>query len=82
MNALEEGAPVPPPNPVLGRFIAAASQDPDVYRAAIEIAMCVSLPQDVMARPQIAAKLAEFDGYAPPPDRGIERDRLMALLDG
>jgi len=82
MYALEEGAPLPAPNPVLARFLAAASRDPDVYRAAIEIAMCVSMPQDVMARPQIAAKLAEFDGCALPPAPGIGRDRLMALLDG
>jgi 2-polyprenyl-6-methoxyphenol hydroxylase-like FAD-dependent oxidoreductase len=81
MNALQDGTPMPAPNPLIAKFIAAASQDADVFRAAIETAMCVSLPQDVMARPQIAARLAEFEGHPPPPDQGMARDRLMALLD-
>ena len=81
MNALQDGTPMPQPNPLIAKFIAAASQDADVFRAAIETAMCVALPQEVMARPHIAAKLAEFEGY-PPPNQAIGRDRLMALLDG
>jgi len=82
MNALEEDKPLPALNPVLARFRAAASEDGDVFRAAIEIGMCVSLSQDVMARPDIAAKIAAFEGRELPPDRGMERSRLLALLDG
>jgi flavin-dependent dehydrogenase len=82
MNALEEDKPLPALNPVLARFRAAASEDGDVFRAGIEIGTCVSLPQDVMTRPDIAAKIAAFEGRELPPDRGMERSRLMALLDG
>jgi 2-polyprenyl-6-methoxyphenol hydroxylase-like FAD-dependent oxidoreductase len=82
MNALEEDKSLPVPDPMLARFRAAASEDADVFRAAIEIGMGVSLPQDVMARPDIAAKIAAFAGRELPPDRGVERSRLMALLAG
>jgi 2-polyprenyl-6-methoxyphenol hydroxylase-like FAD-dependent oxidoreductase len=81
MNALEEDRPLPAADPILARFMAAASEDADVFRAVIEIAMCVSLPQDVVARPEIAAKLAAFEGRELPADRGMERSQLMALLE-
>jgi 2-polyprenyl-6-methoxyphenol hydroxylase-like FAD-dependent oxidoreductase len=83
MNALEDGMPVPAPSPVMAKLLAASSQDADVLRGLIEIAMCVALPQEVFARPHVAAKLAEFDGYALPPDPSIiDRQRMAALLDG
>jgi 2-polyprenyl-6-methoxyphenol hydroxylase-like FAD-dependent oxidoreductase len=82
MNALMDGTPPPPPNPVAARFLAAAMHDADVFRAMLESVLCLALPQEVMARPHVAAKMAEFEGYAPPPDPGMDRDRLMALLDG
>jgi len=82
MNALEEGAPMPPPNPVMAKLFLASSQDPDALRGLIEIAMCVSLPQEVIARPRVAAKLAELDGQQLPPDPNvIDRNRMASLLD-
>src|SRR5258708_4563745 len=39
MNALDEGLPVPPPNPVIARLLVAASRDADVFRGVFEIAM-------------------------------------------
>src|SRR5215471_7251566 len=56
MNALEEGMAVPAPNPVMAKLLFASSQDADVLRGMIEIAMCVALPQEVVARPHVAAK--------------------------
>jgi 2-polyprenyl-6-methoxyphenol hydroxylase-like FAD-dependent oxidoreductase len=83
MNALEEGKPMPAPNPTMARLFVAASQDADVFRGVLEIAMCVALPEEVIARPHIAAKLAELDGHVLPPDPDIiDRDRMAALLDG
>jgi len=83
MNALEEGTPVPAPNPIMARLLVAASRDADVFRGMLEIAMCVALPQEVIARPHIAAKLAELDGHPLPPDPNIiDRHRMAALLDG
>jgi 2-polyprenyl-6-methoxyphenol hydroxylase-like FAD-dependent oxidoreductase len=83
MNALEAGLPVPAPDPVMAKLLTAASQDADVFRGMIDIAMCVALPQDVIARPNVAAKLAELDGHSLPPDSSIiDRHRMAALLDG
>lgn len=82
MDALANGEPMPTPNPGLARFLAAAAEDADVYRAAVEIGTGVSLVQDVMARPGVAAKLREFEGRELRPEPGMDRERLMALLDG
>ena len=59
MNALEEGAPLPPPDPVMARLFLAAREDADVLRGVLELAMCVALPQEILSRPRIAAKLAD-----------------------
>jgi 2-polyprenyl-6-methoxyphenol hydroxylase-like FAD-dependent oxidoreductase len=83
MNALEEGAPPPPPDPVMARLFLAAPEDADVLRGVLELAMCVALPQEILSRPRIAAKLAELDGRPLPPDPHIiDRHRMAALLDG
>ena len=82
MTALAEGTTPPSPNPATTRLINAACHDADVFRAMLETVLCVALPQEVMARPHVAAKMAEFERHALPPERGIERDRLMCLLDG
>jgi hypothetical protein len=82
MNALEQGMPVPAPNPVMAKLLVASSQDADVLRGIIEIAMCVALPQEVIARPHVTAKLAEFDYPLPPDPNIIDRHRMAALLDG
>ncbi|WP_346016175.1 FAD-dependent oxidoreductase [Bradyrhizobium sp. C-145] len=83
MTALEEGMPMPAPNPVMAKLLVASSQDADVLRGLIEIAMCLALPQDVIARPHVAAKLAELDGCQLPQDPSIvDRQRMAALLDG
>ena len=83
MKAFEEGLPLLPPNPIIARLLFAASQDADVLRGVIELAMCLALPQEVIARPRIAAKLAELDGHPLPPDPHIiDRQRMAALLDG
>ncbi|MGY3493546.1 FAD-dependent oxidoreductase [Bradyrhizobium sp. USDA 4502] len=83
MNALDEGLPMPAPNPVMARLLAAASHDADVFRGMLEIAMCVALPQEVIARPHVAAKLAELDDQPLASAPGIiDRRRMAALLDG
>jgi 2-polyprenyl-6-methoxyphenol hydroxylase-like FAD-dependent oxidoreductase len=81
MNALQDGTSAPAPNPIISRFLAAASHDADVFRAMLETVLCIALPQEVMARPYVAAKIAEFEGHAPLPDHGMDRDRLLTLLD-
>jgi 2-polyprenyl-6-methoxyphenol hydroxylase-like FAD-dependent oxidoreductase len=82
MSALLDGTPVPKPNPAISKFLAAASHDADVFRAMLETVVCVSLPQEVMARPHVAAKMAEFEGRELPLNSRIDRDCLLGLLDG
>ena len=83
MNALEEGTPVPAPDPIMARLLVAASRDADVFRGMLEIAMCVALPKDVLARPHVAAKLAELEGQPLPPNPSIiDRHRMAKLLGG
>jgi 2-polyprenyl-6-methoxyphenol hydroxylase-like FAD-dependent oxidoreductase len=81
MNAIVDGTPPPAPSPGFTRFLAAALHDADVFRAMLETVLCVALPQEVMARPYVAAKMAEFEGRALPPDPGMEQGRLLALLE-
>jgi flavin-dependent dehydrogenase len=81
MRALEEGQPPPSPDPVMTRLLFAASQDADVLRGVIEIAMCLSLPHEVVSRPRIKAMLTELDGHPLPSDPNIvDQHRMAALL--
>jgi hypothetical protein len=85
MNALSEGTTSPPPpapNPAISRLIKAASHDAGVFRAMLETVLCVALPQEIMTRPYVIAKMAEFERHVPPPDDGIDQDHLMCLLEG
>lgn len=82
MNALFDGTPLPEPHPVLSKFFAAAYQDADVFRAMLESFMCLTPLEEAMARPHVAAKMAEFKEPVPPPPVAIDRDRLSSLLHG
>jgi len=82
MNAFLDRAPLPEPDPVMSTFAVAALNDADVFRAFVEVVACMALPQEVFTRPHVAAKMAEFDGRAPPRDLGIDQDRLLTLLAG
>jgi 2-polyprenyl-6-methoxyphenol hydroxylase-like FAD-dependent oxidoreductase len=81
MNALEEGSSLPAPNPVVAKLLFASSQDADVFRGLIEIAMCVSLPPEVISRPRVAAKLAELDGHSLPADPNIIDRRTVDFTE-
>jgi hypothetical protein len=80
--ALLEGRAPLPPDPEISAFFAAAMHDADVFRALIESVVCVSPAQEVMKRPQVGAMMAEFEGRAPAPARGIDRDHFQALVAG
>lgn len=80
MTALREGRRPPPPEPASARLLAAAMQDPDVFRAFLETVVCLALPEEVMARPNIAAAVDKLGGEAPRPFPGPDRTRLLELL--
>ena len=80
MTALRDGTEPPPMDPRVVRFMSAAMRDADVFRAMIETVTCLATPQQVLARPEIAAKVAELgtDEIFRPP--GPDRSRLLGLL--
>jgi 2-polyprenyl-6-methoxyphenol hydroxylase-like FAD-dependent oxidoreductase len=82
INALLEGPTPAPPNSPMLRFITAAFHDADVFRAFMETVLCLAFPQDVMARPDVATKIAKFEGHIPPAAPGISHEGLLALLGG
>lgn len=70
-----EVAPIPDPLSV------AAAYDPDVARAQLEVLTCLSLPNEVMARPDVREKiLASSDRRDLPPVSGPTRAELLALI--
>jgi 2-polyprenyl-6-methoxyphenol hydroxylase-like FAD-dependent oxidoreductase len=59
----------------------AAGYDPDVFRAMLEIAGCVSLPEEVFARPGMVERVVELAGqHEPVRWPGPSRDELLQLM--
>jgi 2-polyprenyl-6-methoxyphenol hydroxylase-like FAD-dependent oxidoreductase len=82
MAALRAGDPPPPrPDSPMTRLLAAAGTDADAYRGLLETVFCTALPEEVTARPAVAAALARPPG-PPPPVPGPDRARLLELLSG
>ncbi|NMO93644.1 NAD(P)/FAD-dependent oxidoreductase [Actinomycetospora sp. TBRC 11914] len=82
MDALRRGVPVPPRDPDQAAFLAAAMEDPEVFRALLETVMCLALPDEVLARPHVAAAVEARRGTAPDPPPGPDREELLALVAG
>ncbi len=80
MAALREGREPPAPDPTVIRFAAAARTDPDVFRGLIETVQCTALPQEVLARPVIAQRMAQLGDDPLPPPPGPDRQQLLRLL--
>ena len=56
------------------------ARDPDVFRAGLEISSCLALPQEVMARPGMAERVAEAAADGPLPPRGPTRDEVLRIV--
>jgi hypothetical protein len=81
MAALRAGVAPPAPGEAMRRFLTAASHDADVYRALLQTVLCTALPQEVLARPDIAARVDAL-GDGPPLSRfpGPDRAGLLDLV--
>jgi hypothetical protein len=85
IDRLRSGAAPPPaadrPALARARLPVAATRDPDLFRAFLEIVGCLTLPTDVFARTGLADRVLELtetgDLPAPP---GPTREELLALL--
>jgi 2-polyprenyl-6-methoxyphenol hydroxylase-like FAD-dependent oxidoreductase len=74
-----------PPRPAtpMTRLVSAAAADADAFRGLIETVVCTALPDDVVARPAVAAALGRRNGATPPPPvPGPDRAQLVELLTG
>jgi 2-polyprenyl-6-methoxyphenol hydroxylase-like FAD-dependent oxidoreductase len=80
MDALRHGHPAPAPDPDVSAFAAAAMEDPEVFRALLEMVLCLALPTEILARPRIADAVARRRGEAPAAPPGPDRQELLALI--
>jgi 2-polyprenyl-6-methoxyphenol hydroxylase-like FAD-dependent oxidoreductase len=80
MDALRRGEDPPPSDPTTATLAAAAIRDPVVFRGVLEMAMCLALPANVLARPEIRTRLEgvdPLDGLQLP---GPDRSELLELV--
>jgi flavin-dependent dehydrogenase len=85
IDALRAGLPAPAPaDPaaaVRAALPLAMAQDPDLFRAGLEIMSCLTLPREVFARPGLAQRVLELgqaNGAGPPRRPG--REEVLRLL--
>jgi 2-polyprenyl-6-methoxyphenol hydroxylase-like FAD-dependent oxidoreductase len=81
MRAIGEGLEPPRDESPMARFGAVAAHDADLFRNLLEMTQCLALPEEVLQRPGVAAKLerlgAEVEARPMP---GPDRDQLLAIL--
>jgi 2-polyprenyl-6-methoxyphenol hydroxylase-like FAD-dependent oxidoreductase len=85
MEAIRAGRAPEPPGDAAGALRAALmpamGRDADVFRAGLEIISCLTLPQDVFARPGFAQRVLELAGQANgAPPWGPAREEVLALV--
>jgi 2-polyprenyl-6-methoxyphenol hydroxylase-like FAD-dependent oxidoreductase len=86
IDAIRSGAepPAPAPDDIAARVRAALpvamSRDPDVFRAGLEIASCLALPQEVFARPGLAQRVLEVAGGETATLPGPDRAQVLELV--
>ena len=82
MAALRDGVEPPAPDPVATSLTSAAMKDADAFRGLIDTLTCLALPDEVLARPAVAAAVAVHGSDAPLALPGPDRRQLLDLLSG
>jgi 2-polyprenyl-6-methoxyphenol hydroxylase-like FAD-dependent oxidoreductase len=80
MEALREGRrPIGTDSPIAG-LMRAAMHDADAFRGMLETVLCMAQPQDVLARPGMAAAVERWGSADLAPAPGPDREQLLRLL--
>jgi 2-polyprenyl-6-methoxyphenol hydroxylase-like FAD-dependent oxidoreductase len=80
MAALREGSAPPPADPRSRAIGAAMMRDPEIFRAMVELNMCLALPPEVFARPGLAERVAAVGDASPGGLPGPNRAELLELV--
>ncbi len=80
MEALRNGETPPMPNPMMQKVFAALPYDADVFRGMLETIVCLSFPQEVLARPGFMERVDAHQGKQTFGAPGPDRKELLALL--
>ena len=86
IDRLRSGIDAPPPPAdelarARARLPLAATRDPELFRAFLEIVSCLTLPSEVFARPGVVDRVLELtDPPDVPTPPGPTRDQLLTLL--
>jgi 2-polyprenyl-6-methoxyphenol hydroxylase-like FAD-dependent oxidoreductase len=83
MEALRGGRDVPHREGPLALLLASASTDPVLLRATVEHQLCLATADQILARPEVATRLAGLGAMPAPFDQpGPDRARVVELLAG
>jgi hypothetical protein len=80
MDALRKGDDPPPPDPTTATLAAVAIREPVVFRGVLEMAMCLAFPANVLARPEVRARLESVDPAGGLQLPGPDRSELLELV--
>ena len=80
MDALRAGHAPPPPDPRTTALERAVMHDADVFRAMLEVRMCLATPQEVFARPGFVERVDAYADEEPMQMPGPSREELTQLL--
>jgi hypothetical protein len=80
MDALRRGETPAPPDPTAAALASAMMRDPDVFRGALEMGMCMAFPEDVLSRPGFMDKVQAAAGGREWKVPGPDRAALLELL--
>jgi hypothetical protein len=80
MTALAAGEEPRPADPEMTRFTSAALHDADVFRALVEMNLCLATPEEVLARPLIKERMTALGSADPLVLPGPDRRQLVDLL--
>ena len=82
MAAFADGTEPPAPDPAFTPLEVASAVDADAFRGLLDIILCLAQPEEVMARPAVAAAVRAAAGVTPQPFPGPDRAQLLALIAG